>query len=527
MNTIVKDRVKSKYFLSLILFLICFSFLFAETSKEQVEEGYPVFLNQKEIFRLYSGYQHISLIERVKIIESRFEAIKTNRKSNPDSLLIQNVGKDVFISYYGTPLVYITDDDVQVLKKDKMAIAEDIHDSIKKELMPLLSSLSLKNQIISATIIILLIALIVIATYYILRFINKIWHKTEFFVKRLTDKLPNGIHIRGVNLTSYTQVKNSLMFLVKLAKFLVYLFILYNAVYLILYVIPATQDIARQLQHYLTRPIINISRAFFDYLPNIFFIVVVLFIAKYVIKFLKYFFDELRKGTIKFKNFYPEWADSTFQIAKFLIYFFVIVIIFPYLPGSESPAFKGVSIFVGVLFSLGSSSAIANIVAGIILTYMRAFKIGDFVRIGNTQGELIESSLLVVKIKTFQNIEVTIPNSIVLGGQIFDLSRHSHENGLVLQLKVELGFDVPWTKVHELLIIAAKKTSDVLKDREPFVLQTALNESVVEYELNAAINDPFKMRRASSELYGNIVEIFNENNIDLICHIHNVVDLQK
>ncbi|HOQ81170.1 MAG TPA: mechanosensitive ion channel [Candidatus Cloacimonadota bacterium] len=516
----IRSILLYKLVLAVVLLLFSISYINAQTPTKLENEGYPVLLNHKEIFRLYSGYKHISVEERVAIIEARLEAIKYNETITPDSLAIVKQGDEIIIAYAGSPIIYITDDDSDVLGKDRMDIAEDYAEKIKVELLPLLHSLSLKSQIFSISIIVALILLILSVTYYVVKLVKRVWHKFESFLFNIIKKHPQGVQIRSVKFISYAQINRLTSIFLKLINFIIYVFIFYNAVYFILYVIPATQNIARQLQYYLTRPLFTISKSFFNYLPNVFFIIIVLFISKYVIKFLRYFFNEIEKGHIKFKGFFPEWADSTFQIAKFLIYFFVAVIIFPYLPGADSPAFKGISIFVGVLFSLGSSSAIANMVAGIILTYMRAFKVGDFVRIGDTQGELVESSLLVVKIKTFQNIEVTIPNSIVLSGQIHDFSKHSKDKGVAAQLKVEIGFDVPWTLVHELLIKSAKVTQDIRGDIEPFVLQTALSESVVQYELNAFVDNPFKLRRATSELYGNIVQIFNENNIDLICHLH-------
>ena len=226
---------------------------------------------------------------------------------------------------------------------------------------------------------------------------------------------------------------------------------------------------------------------------------------------------EIEEGRLALGNFHPEWASPTFQIVKFLIYFFVIVIIFPYLPGSNSPAFKGVSIFVGIIFSLGSSSAISNMIAGIILTYMRPYKIGDMIKVGDKFGRLFEFSLLVIRIRTLKNEEITIPNSLVLNGSITNFTKmNSPTDNLILHTTITIGYDVPWRQIHELLIKAALQTDGIMKDREPFVLQKSLDDYYVAYELNAYTDAPEIMPRTYSKLHQNIQDCFREGNVEIM-----------
>jgi small-conductance mechanosensitive channel len=195
---------------------------------------------------------------------------------------------------------------------------------------------------------------------------------------------------------------------------------------------------------------------------------------------------------------------------------FALVMAFPYLPGSESEAFKGVSIFLGVLFSLGSTSAVANVVAGLILNYTRAFSIGDRVRIGDVEGDVIFKTLLVTHIRTVKNVEITLPNSTVLGGAVHNFSMAAKESPLILHTSITIGYDAPWRRVHELLISAAQSTQYILSNPPPFVLQTALNDFYVSYQINAYTDHPHEMARIYSELHQNIQDKFNEGGVEIM-----------
>ena len=215
-------------------------------------------------------------------------------------------------------------------------------------------------------------------------------------------------------------------------------------------------------------------------------------------------------------GFYPEWADPTYKIVRFLVLAFSAIVIFPYLPGADSPIFQGVSVFLGVLFSLGSTSAIANVVAGVVLTYMRPFKIGDRVKIADTTGDIIEKTLLVTRVRTIKNVDVTIPNAMVLGSHIINFSSSAKDAGLILHTGVTIGYDVPWRKVHDLLIAAARATPGILKQPGPFVLQTGLDDSYVSYELNAYTDQPNIMANTYSELHQSIQDKFNEARVEIL-----------
>ncbi len=274
--------------------------------------------------------------------------------------------------------------------------------------------------------------------------------------------------------------------------------------------------LAGQLLDLTLGPLRTIGLSLWNYLPNLFFLLVLWVLTRYVIKFFRFIFGEIDRGRIMIPGFYPDWATPTFKIVRVLVVAFALVVAFPYIPGSDSPAFKGVSIFLGVLFSLGSTSAVANIVAGVILTYMRSFKVGEVVRIQDTVGLVVSHSLLVTRLRTPKNVEVTIPNSTILGTHVVNYSVEARKGRLILPTSITIGYDTPWRQVHALLHMAAEKTTDILKEPQPFVLQSALNDFYVTYELNVYSDAPERMPWIYSELHQNIQDAFNEYGVQIM-----------
>lgn len=324
------------------------------------------------------------------------------------------------------------------------------------------------------------------------------------------------IRIQSIELLSDERIVLLIVSFLRGFRLVLLLGLFYLYIPLVLSFFPWTRGMASRLFDYLFTPLEKVGGAVITYLPNIFFLLVIALFTHYAIRITRFIFSEIGKQTINIPGFYPEWADPSFKIARFLIIAFAAVVAFPYLPGSDSPAFKGVTVFLGILFSLGSSSAIANVVAGVILTYMRAFRLGDRVRIADTVGDVVEKTLLVTRVRTIKNVDITIPNAMVLGSHIVNYSSSAHDCGLILNSTVTIGYDAPWRRVHELLISAAHATENIMKQPPPFVLQTALNDFYVSYEINAYTDRPNAMAQTYSTLHQNIQDAFNEAGIEIM-----------
>jgi small-conductance mechanosensitive channel len=280
---------------------------------------------------------------------------------------------------------------------------------------------------------------------------------------------------------------------------------------------PATEHIASALFGYIVTPLKGIFIGIVQYIPNLITIIVICFVNRYVLKGLKFFAEKISTGKLVITGFYADWAKPTYNVARFLLYAFTLAIIYPYLPGSDSKVFQGVSVFVGLIFSLGSSTAIGNLVAGFVITYMRPFKIGDRIQIQNSVGFVVEKSPMVVRIKTHKNEYITIPNMTILSSSItnYNTSSDEDEEGLILHSNITFGYNTPWQLVHEVLIEAALATEFVQKTPKPFVHQAAMDDFYCEYEINFFTKEVAKVPHIYSQLYENIQNGFHERGIDM------------
>ncbi len=325
------------------------------------------------------------------------------------------------------------------------------------------------------------------------------------------------LKIQRVELLSGAQISDGLTGLLRGLRFVAYVSLIYLYVTSVLGFFPATRKLSVELLNYLIEPIGMIGREFIASVPDIIAIAIIIVVTNYVIKLIHMFFNGLERGAITFQGFHREWATPTYKIVRFFVLVLAAVAIFPYIPGSHSEAFRGISVFLGVLVSLGAAGAFSNIVAGVVLTYMRPFSVGDRVKIADTVGDITEKTLLVTRIRTIKNVDVTIPNALVLSSHIINFSSSAMKPPpLILHTSVTIGYDAPWQKVHELLIAAAKRTTHILETPEPFVLQTSLNDFYVTYEINAYTGAPNKMAAIYSELHQHVQDQFNEAGVEIM-----------
>ena len=281
-------------------------------------------------------------------------------------------------------------------------------------------------------------------------------------------------------------------------------------------IFPQTKGLAYQIFSYIWNPIKNILVGIVDYIPNLFAILIICFAVKYLVRLVHYLSREVEAGRLKFGGFYPDWAMPTYHIIRFLLYAFMIAMIYPYLPGAKNGVFQGISVFVGLIISLGSSTVIGNVIAGLVITYMRPFKLGDRIQLNDTTGNVIEKTPLVTRIKTPKNEVVTIPNSFIMSSHTVNYSASAREYGLIIHSEVTIGYDVPWRQVHQLLIEAALNPPGVIDDPRPFVLETSLSDWYPVYQINAYIREADKLAQIYSDLHQNIQDRFNEAGVEIM-----------
>jgi small-conductance mechanosensitive channel len=332
---------------------------------------------------------------------------------------------------------------------------------------------------------------------------------------RLTDRIAS-IRIQSFVIVKAEKIKALLTGAVRLVRLIIILALCYFYLHLVLSFFPWTRLLANQLLDFLLVPLTTMGKGILKHAPNLIFLALLAFVTNYLLKLMRLFFEGLESGAITFSGFYPEWAKPTFRIAVCLLIAFMAVVAFPYIPGSNTPAFKGVSIFLGVILSLGSSSVISNVLAGLTMTYRRAFRVGDRVMVSDVHGKVTEMRLLVTHLRNSKNEEIVMPNSIVCNSNVINYSSLAKERGLVLHTSVTIGYQTPWRQVQALLLQAAAHTHGLLPDPPPFVQLTSLDDLYVTYELNAYTDSPHGMLRIYSNLHENILDTFNEYGVQIM-----------
>ena len=284
----------------------------------------------------------------------------------------------------------------------------------------------------------------------------------------------------------------------------------------VLLLFPWTRGLGQSLIAMMLRPLATLGAGAVRYLPDLVFLAVLALVTRWLLKLVKLFFHRVADRSVTWAGFDPEWALPTERILRLLLIAFALVIAYPYIPGSGSEAFKGISLMLGLVFSLGSSSVIGNLIAGQSLAFRRAFRVGDRVKIGEHIGEVTEIRLLTTFLRSPKNERVVIPNSLILNGDVVNFTALARESGLILHTIVGIGYETPWRQVEAMLLEAAARTPGLLKEPAPFVLQKALGGFAVDYEINAYCDDTRGLLLLYTALHRNILDVFNEYGVQIM-----------
>jgi small-conductance mechanosensitive channel len=474
--------------------------------------GAPVVFHNDTLLVVHARLGPYSPGERAAAIVSRLTRIARDPRAHIDSLVVSDGETSSDVLSGDRVLLTVTDADAAAAGLPRRRLARVIASSAYAALKAEASETSLRSIVIGGFFALISTIALILA----FKLVNRILRKIRALLESWRGTRIPALRIQKLEVLSADRITNMLLGATRVVRIVVYVLLIYLCVPLILSFFPWTRGLATVLFDQILSPLGAIWHAFVGYLPNIFYVAAIVLVTRYILKVVRWFFGEVEKGTITLPNFYRDWSIPTYKIVHVLVVAFAAVVILPYLPGSGSPAFKGVSVFLGVLFSLGSASSISNVVAGVVLTYMRAFEVGDRVKIADTTGDVTEKTLLITRVRTIKNVDVTIPNAMVLGSHIVNFSSSAREQGLILHSAVTISYDVPWKRVHELLIEAAKGTDNVMDKPAPFVLQTSLDDSYVEYEINAYTDRPNAMAQTLSDLHQNIQDRFNEAGVEIM-----------
>ncbi len=488
------------------------TFLFILLGAAVVAEEAPVRLQGQTLFSLKAATADLTAQEAAEVATARLERLAANRSIELSQLHIELESAGTAIRAGSELLVLVTEAEATAHGRKRSELAAEWFNRIRDGVQRYRDTTSVRFWVSLVLYLLLYTLLFAVAVWAV----NWLQHRVRTVADWYTQSHLKERGSRLLSLFSAAALLDAVANVVSVARWIVILVLLNFYLNYSIRLFPGTGEISRTLGSYLLSPLVEIGRSVAAYLPNFFFVLLIALIAYYLIRLNNYIFIKVARGAILIDGFYPDWAIPTAKLVRLLILVLAAIAAFPYLPGSHSPAFQGISIFVGVLVSLGSSSTIANVVSGVILTYMRAFQIGDRVKIAGTLGDVMEKNLLVTRLQTIHNEVVTIPNSLIMASQILNYSLLAKDRRLILYTTVTIGYDTPWQRVHELLLAAAAATEGVEPTPAPYVWQRALNDYSVSYELNVFTGDARRMFDLYSSLHGNIQTEFHAAKVEIM-----------
>lgn len=492
-----------------------------ETSTEETEKSLeeevkqaPVLVDGKEIFTIKSKLGELSPEDRANEITNKLEEVAQNYSIVPDDIKVVNIEPLQFIQAENTIVAAFGEADAEAENLPLSQLVIERVDQIKQGIIDYRESRT-KTSISWGIIKTIIATIVAVISLYLL---NKVLPNIFNNVRRWQRQRLESVEFQGLQFISGRQVAKFISFLFTLIRIFLIFLVFYIYLPLVLSYFPWTQPIGIKILSYFWNSINLVIGGIMSYLPNVFIIAIIVLISYYLIRFSQILFNAIGEERIVFNGFYPEWAEPTYNLVIFLIIALAAVLIFPYLPASNSAGFQGISIFAGALFTLGSTAIVGNIVSGIVLIYTRAFQLGDVINANDKTGRVVEKSMLTTRIITPDNEVITIPNATLLASDItnYTASIRDQQQPLVLKTNVTLGYDVPWRKVHETLINAAKESEGILQSPEPFVLQTSLDDFYVAYTLKAFTNSPEQMGLIYSKLHQSIQDKCNEADIEIL-----------
>jgi small-conductance mechanosensitive channel len=483
------------------------------------ESSSRVVLDGKPLFLVPSSQRSHTRQERAQKVSEEIQAVAGDRSLSLDRLRLREVPalEETEIVAGNKVIISVSEQDAQTVGKGRGIIARQYLEVIKDALATHRQEYSPRNMLEgaaksgAATLVLVFGLRILNWLYRLLRFRTDKFYGFPLPTIRLGRR-------EVINPEQIKQLTGRLMMILRMVLSLGLLSVYLNFV---LASFPQTRSISVGILASVLSAVGQLFKGFFSYLPKLIFLVVLAWITFYACKLVRFVFKEIEEGGIVIRGFEPDWVIPTSRIAYFLLFVFVGIVAFPYLPGAGSDAFQGISIFLGILISLGSSTAITNMISGILLTYTRAFRIGDKITVSDVTGIVVEKGLMVTRLLTDVNHYVSIPNGTVMASNVINYRIESQkEQGLhpppMLSLLVNLPFALPWRQAHQFILEAARQSDLLLRDPPPLVLHHAFHPTHVTYEMTAATNNYNDEAVIRSQLLQGIRERCEREGISLL-----------
>jgi small-conductance mechanosensitive channel len=473
-----------------------------------------VTLGDRPLFTLQARQSADSVAERAQRMSARLTAIAQDQSLAVEAIALAPTEFGTAIYVEENLIMTVTPEDTVGTDLTTEALAE-------RHLAVIQTEIAAYRAVRSAEYLARAVALAVLCTLglvLLLVILANLMPQIYRWLDRQQDRWVPNVRIQNFELLTAAQLTTLIEGITKLLHFglvsaLVLLYLSY-----VLSLFPQTQPLGQGLFGHLWGMVQGTWAGFIDYLPNLLSIAIILFVARCLMRFARWIFVNIGQRRLTITGFYPEWATPTYRLVQVVIIAIAFAVIFPYLPGANSPAFQGVSIFFGLLVSLGAGGVVFSIVSGFILVYTRAFREGDRIQLGSIDGFVVEKSLLVTRLRTLENVLVSIPNGELLTNNITNYSAlvREQQTPVILTTTLTLGYDVPWPQVHATLIAAANATAHILPTPPPQVWQTSLDDFYVSYQLRAHTLYPEQLETIYSELHQNLQDHCNRAGIEIM-----------
>jgi len=471
----------------------------------------PVVIDGRTLFRV-RGTSSFSAERRAAGIAGRIKAVAADRTVPLDAVraVETELGTAIFGGRERVMVVFDADAQLESLGRKTLAelLVRTMREAVASYRQARTREALLQSAAYAAVATVLLAALVTLVVW-VSRWAERVLEAT--YRQRV-----QSVGIQSFQLVRAEQIWVALHRGVVVARALVILGLAFVYLQYVLGVFPWTRGFSSQLLGLVLNPLATMGWGIVTVVPDLFFLTILFFITRYLLKIISMFFAAVGRGEVALSGFEQEWADPTYKLLRVAVIALALVVAYPYIPGSSSDAFKGISIFIGIVFSLGSSSTIANIIAGYTMTYRRAFRMGDRVKISGVTGDVIEMRLQVTHLRTIKNEEVIIPNSTILNNEVVNYSSLARTRGLILHTTVGIGYETPWRQVEAMLLLAADRTPEIKREPAPFVRQLALGDFAVTYEINVYCDNAQAMSRIYTALHENILDVFNEHGVQIM-----------
>lgn len=476
-------------------------------------EGVDVTLLGRTLFQIYGGLGDFSPQERADRLSARLAELAQSREIDPAALRIVD-GRTLTTIQVGRVIVMtVTDDDAQALGLRRPIAATQYRERIVEAVERYREQATFRGVLWGLGYSLLALIVLVVA----LRSLGRLFAWLDQRTAATRARYLRGIKIGTLEVVGRDQVARFGRVLVGLFRLSLSLVLVYTFLTFAFSQFAWTQQWGENLLDAALTPLRQLGAVLLASIDNVIAILVIVVVIRWTIQISDYLFHRVSSGEAELNGFHAELADPTRKIVKFVLIVIGIMLCYGYTPIAENRAFQGLTVFFGLLISLGSSTAISNMVAGVVLTYTRAFRVGDRVRIGEAFGDVVEKNFLVTRIRTTKNEDISVPNANVLSNHIVNYSAMAREgSGVILHTEVTIGYDVAWPRVHQLLIQAARDTPGIEAEPPPFVLQTGLGDFSVAYQLNAYTKEVTRMARLYSDIHQHVQDRFAEAGVEIL-----------